>query len=146
MRVETWIPPTSHPNRIQTVKVRELEERGAVATPVVESLMRHNVELFGKLARLNTRISNEFVEQAGTIRKPGHLADYITAQTPKLVQERIVPEKQIILEELDQEERLEKVSTALINEIEMLELDERIRSKVRQQIERTSASFGCVSS
>lgn len=141
VRVETWIPPASHPNRIQTVKVRRLEERGAVTTPTVESLMRHNVELFGKLARLNSRVSNEFVEQAGTIRKSGHLADYITAQTPKLVQERIVPEKQAILEELDQEERLEKVSTALINEIEMLELDERIRSKVRLQIDKNQREF-----
>jgi ATP-dependent Lon protease len=141
VRVEAWNSPATHPNRVQTVTVRELEERGAVLTPAVESLMRHNVELFGKLSRLNSRITNEILEQATAIRKPGHLADYITAQMPKLVTDRIVPEKQALLEELDQEERLERVSTALVNEIEMLELDERIRSKVRQQIDKNQREF-----
>lgn len=141
VRVEAWLSPNTHPNRVQMVKVHELEERGTVVTDAIESLMRHNVELFTRLSRLNNRVSSEVIEQAATIRKPGYLADYIAAQMPKLVTERIVPEKQAVLEELDQSERLEKVSTALINEIEMLELDDRIRSKVRQQIDKNQREF-----
>ncbi len=141
VRVENFLPLSSTPNRVPTVEVRELQERGAVVTPQAEALMHHTIDLYTQLAGLNSRVSAESVEQISTIRKPGHLADYIGAHMPKVSTEKAVPEKQALLEELDQQERLEKVSVALAGEIDMLELDSRIRNKVRQQIDKNQREF-----
>ncbi|MEI6046360.1 MAG: endopeptidase La, partial [Chloroflexota bacterium] len=141
VRVESFLPLSSSPSRVPTVEVRELQERGTVLTPQVEALMHHAIDLYSQLASLNNRVTAESVEQIGTIRRPGHLADYVAAHMPKVSMERAVPEKQALLEELDQQERLEKVGVILAGEIDMLELDSRIRNKVRQQIDKNQREF-----
>ncbi|HEX2915257.1 MAG TPA: endopeptidase La [Chloroflexia bacterium] len=141
VRIDSFRPTTNHPNRVQMVEVHELEERGSVSTPQTESLMRHVVELYGQLASLSTRINSDSVEQAGAIKKPGLLADYVAAHLPKVAADKVVPDKQAILEELDQAERLERVSVMLAGEIELLEMDSRIRNKVRQSIDKNQREF-----
>jgi ATP-dependent Lon protease len=141
VRVENFLPLSSNPNRVPTVQVRELQERGSVVTPQTEALMHHTVDLYNQLAGLNSRVTAESVEQVSTIRRPGHLADYIAAHMPKVSSEKAVPEKQAMLEELDQYERLEKIGVAIAGEIDMLELDSRIRNKVRQQIDKNQREF-----
>ena len=54
---------------------------------------------------------------------------------------RTVPDKQAVLEELDQFERLERVNVMLAGEIELLEMDNRIRNKVRQSIDKNQREF-----
>ncbi len=141
VRIEAFLPLNTNPNRVPTVEVRELQERGSIVTPQVEAQMRHTVDLFNQLAGLNNRVSADVAEQVSTIRRPGHLADYIAAHLPKSTQEKAVPEKQGILEELDQHERLDKISVAIAEEIDILELDSRIRNRVRQQIDKNQREF-----
>ena len=141
VRVEAFLPLSSNPNRVPTVEVRELQERGTVVTPQVEALMHHTIELYNQLAGANNRVTAESVEQINNIRRPGHLADYIAAHMPKISPEKAIPEKQATLEELDQQERLEKISVAVAGEIDMLELDSRIRNRVRQQIDKNQREF-----
>jgi ATP-dependent Lon protease len=107
----------------------------------VEALMHHTIDLYNQLASLNSRVTAESVEQISTSRRPGHLADYIGAHMPKVSTEKAVPEKQALLEELDQQERLEKVGVILAGEIDILELDSRIRNKVRQSIDKNQREF-----
>jgi ATP-dependent Lon protease len=135
------MPLNSHPNRVQLVQIYELQDGPFEVTTQVDSLMRHINELYNQLSGLNNRISNESVEHAVTIKAPGFLADYIAAHLPKTSSDRIVPEKQPVLEELNIEERLNKVSVSLATEIELLELDGRIRNKVRQQIDKNQREF-----
>ncbi len=141
VRIEQFMPLSSHPNRVQLVRITELEEPAINLTPSVESLQRHSLELYSQLSSLNNRITAESVEQAGAIRNPGQLADFLAAHMPKNNNDRIVLEKQPILEEMDLEERLNKISVLLASEIEILELEGRIRNKVRQQIDKNQREF-----
>ncbi len=141
VRIDNFKANTNHPNRVQMVEVHELEERGSIVTEATESMMRHTVELYTQLSTLSSRISSDSVEQAATFKKPGALADYIAAHMPKVVAEKTVPDKQNILEELDQHERLERLSIMLAGEIELLETDSRVRNKVRQSIDKNQREF-----
>lgn len=104
--------------------------------PVVDALMRHLVELFSRYAQLNNKVPADAVETVRGVRHPGYLADLLAAH--------VVPdphERQAVLEQLDQAERLERVGGVLTNELEVLELDQRIRNKVRSQIDKNQREF-----
>jgi ATP-dependent Lon protease len=141
VRIIAFKPVSGHPNRVQMVEIQELEEQISADSFQADSLLRHTAELYGQLATLSNRISSESVEQAAGLKKPGLLADFIAAHMPKVAVEKTVPDKQAVLEELDQMKRLERVSTMLAGEIELLELDSRIRNKVRQSIDKNQREF-----
>ncbi len=104
--------------------------------PVVEALMRHLVELFSRYAAMNSKVPAEAVETVRAVRHPGYLADLLAAH--------VVPdahERQAILEQMDQIERLEHVGAVLTGELDVLELDQRIRNKVRSQIDKNQREF-----
>ena len=99
--------------------------------------MRHLVELFTRYAQLNTKVPADAVETVRAVRHPGYLADLLRGRTS-------CPdphERQAVLEELDQAERLERVGAVLTNELDVLELDQRIRTKVRAQIDKNQREF-----
>jgi ATP-dependent Lon protease len=141
VRIDGFRPVASHPNRVQLVEVHTLEELGGVVTPQVEATMRHTGELYTQLGTLSTRVGTDSVDQANAFKRPGPLADYVAAHMPKVAASTTVPDKQAILEELDQFERLERVNVMLAGEIELLEMDNRIRSKVRQSIDKNQREF-----
>jgi ATP-dependent Lon protease len=118
-----------------SVQVSDLAEKVGYG-PAVDALMRHLVELFSRYAALNTKVPADAVETVRAVRHPGYLADLLAAH--------VVPdphERQAVLAELDQAERLERVGTVLTNELEVLELDQRIRTKVRQSIDKNQREF-----
>jgi len=118
-----------------TVQVSEVAEKLGTG-PVVDALMRHLVEFFSRYAQLNNKVPADAVETVRAVRHPGYLADLIAAH--------VVPdahERQAVLEQLDQAERLERVGGVLGNELEVLELDQRIRNKVRSQIDKNQREF-----
>jgi ATP-dependent Lon protease len=141
VKIDKFLPLSGQPTRVQMVQIEELSETNLVPNPAIESLMRQAAELYSQLATLNSRVTADSVEQVSTIRRPSHLADYITSHMPKISTDKLVPEKQAILEELDAEVRLFKVCTNLQTEIDLWELDGRIRNKVRQQIDRNQREF-----
>ncbi|NWJ48568.1 MAG: endopeptidase La [Chloroflexi bacterium] len=141
VKITRFLPLSAHPNRVQLVESVNLPEINVPYSPQIEGMMRHAKELFNQLAGLNSRISPESLEYASGIRSSGYLADYIAAHLPKASSERIVPEKQPILEEVNVEERLNQICVILATEIELLELDGRIRNKVRQQIDKNQREF-----
>ncbi|MCL6641482.1 MAG: AAA family ATPase, partial [Candidatus Rokubacteria bacterium] len=78
----------------------------------------------------------EVVEVASTIELPGSLADHVTHHLP------IDPHvKQSVLEIIDHQERLERVHYLVANEVEILELDQRLRARVRQQMDRNQREY-----
>ncbi len=117
------------------VQVSDIAEKLADG-PAVEALMRHLVELFGRYAQFNNKVPADAVETVRAVRHPGYLADLLAAH--------MVPdahERQAVLEELDQTARLERVGGVLTGELDVLELDQRIRNKVRSQIDRNQREF-----
>ncbi len=141
VRIDNFRTVSGHPSRIQLVEIHKLEELGGVVTPEVEAMMRHTTELYSQLGTLSTRVGADSVDQANSLKRPGPLADYVAAHIPKAAANTTVPDKQAILEELDQFQRLESINVMLAGEIELLEMDNRIRNKVRQSIDKNQREF-----
>ncbi|EQD71839.1 DNA-binding ATP-dependent protease La [mine drainage metagenome] len=97
---------------------------------------RSTLGAFEDYVKLNRRIPPEVVQSVGNIGEPGHLADAIMAHVS------LTPaQKQQVLECLDFKERLEKVLELLQSEIEVLQIDRRIRGRVKQQMERGQREY-----
>ena len=118
-----------------TVQVSDLAEQVGHG-PAVEALMRHLVEQFAHYAALNTKVPADAVDTVRAVRHPGYLADLLAAH--------VVPDphqRQAVLADLDQAGRLESVGAVLGGELEVLEIDQRIRNKVRQSMDRNQREF-----
>jgi ATP-dependent Lon protease len=106
--------------------------RGAQADAVV----RHATSLFERYAQLNRRFSVEDINSIVAIKTAARLSDTLAAH---LVTDMEL--QQDLLETLDPMERLEKICVIMGNEIEILELETTIRSRVRSQVDRTQKEF-----
>ncbi len=102
----------------------------------VEALMRGVKSTFEQYVKLNKRIPPEMLASVSTIDDASRLADTIVAHlTLKL------PDKQSILEIVSAGERLEKLMSLMQSEIEILQVERRIRSRVKKQMEKTQREY-----
>jgi ATP-dependent Lon protease len=104
--------------------------------PQADALVRHATSLFERYAQLNRRFSVEDINSIVSIKTPARLSDMLAAH---LVTD--AHQQQDLLETLDVLERLEKICVIMGNEIEILELESTIRSRVRSQVDRTQKEF-----
>ncbi|MEW6515987.1 MAG: endopeptidase La [candidate division FCPU426 bacterium] len=102
----------------------------------VKALMRNNVELFEQYARLNKKVSADVVSSVNHIEETGRLADIIAANLWSKIED-----KQKLLEAVDIRERLELLSHQLLAEIEILEIERRIKGRVRKQMEHSQKEY-----
>lgn len=112
------------------VKARVVAEE-PTQTREITALMRATLSLFQKCVDLNPQLPEEAYIYALNIDEPGWLAD-LAASVLNLT----VAERQELLETFDVTERLRRVSALLGRELEVLELEERIQSQVRQEVDR----------
>lgn len=104
--------------------------------PHADALVRHTTNLFERYAQLNRRFSVEDINSIVALKAPTRLSDMLAAH---LVTD---PEQQQdLLETLDPLARLEKICVIMGNEIEILELEATIRSRVRSQVDRSQKEF-----
>ncbi|KAB2902605.1 MAG: endopeptidase La [Anaerolineae bacterium] len=127
-RVEIIEIEQSHPFFV--VKARPIE------TPYkpsrhAEALMRAVLTLFERCVKLNRSISQEAYIYAINIDDPGWLADLIASTLPLKHHE-----KQEILEKFDPVERLHRISVLLGRELDVLELEEQIQTRVKKEVQR----------
>ncbi|MCK9582512.1 MAG: endopeptidase La [Endomicrobiales bacterium] len=108
----------------------------SVLTPETQALMRRSVSLFEQYVKLNARIPLEIGVAVANINDAGRLADTIASHMSVKVFE-----KQSILELANPSERLEKLVQILSSEIEILNIDRRIQSRVRTQIEKSQKEY-----
>jgi ATP-dependent Lon protease len=101
-----------------------------------EALVRHATSLFEKYAQLNRRFSNEDISSVIALKNPSRLADVLAAH---VVTDHVA--QMDLLETLDPTDRLEKICVALGNEIEVLELEAKIRQRVRQQVDKNQKEY-----
>jgi ATP-dependent Lon protease len=131
------------------VKIVEYEEqepflKAAVTKPIepspsgpqTEALVRHAISLFEKFAQLNRRFSNEDISSVINLKSPARLADVLAAH---VVNEHTT--QMDLLETIDPLDRLEKICVVLGNEIEVLELEAKIRQRVRQQVDKNQKEY-----
>ncbi|HID51123.1 MAG TPA: AAA family ATPase, partial [Anaerolineae bacterium] len=97
-----------------------------------EALMRAVLTLFEKTVSLNRSMPEDAYTFAINIDEPGWLADFITSTLDINLETR-----QDILETIDPGTRLQKVSIVLAQELEVLELEDQIHSRVQQEMEQS---------
>ena len=102
----------------------------------VDAMVRHTTSLFERYAQLNRRFSAEDINSIVALKTAARLSDMLAAHVVTDPQQQ-----QDLLETLDALARLEKICVIMGNEIEILELEATIRSRVRSQVDRTQKEF-----
>ncbi len=118
--------------KVRAVPVYVDEER----TLAVEAMMRAVLSLFEKVVRLSRTLPDDSYIMAMNVDDPGWLADLI-ASTLALD----TAHRQEILETLDPEERLRRLSIMLMQELDVLELESRIHNQVQKELDRSQREF-----
>ncbi len=103
---------------------------------ITEALVRNVVTSFENYAKLSKKIPSEVMVQLGSPDDPAKLADTVAAHLPVKL-----PDKQAVLELPTTREQMEKLLTLLDAEIEILEIEKRIRGRVKKQMEKTQKEF-----
>ena len=98
-------------------------------TPRTEALIRSTYELFERYAELSPRMTGDVLISVLASEDPGYIADYIAQNIAMRASD-----KQAILEELQPVRRLTKLAHALSREVSVLELEQEVQSKVREQL------------
>ncbi|HEX4299558.1 MAG TPA: LON peptidase substrate-binding domain-containing protein, partial [Gammaproteobacteria bacterium] len=99
-------------------------------------LMRSALSLFDQYVKLNKKIPPEILTSLAGIDAPGRLADTIAAHMQLKLEE-----KQKILEIEEVRERLEHVMALIEGEIDVLQIEKRIRTRVKQQMEKSQREY-----
>ncbi|QYJ08305.1 endopeptidase La [Qipengyuania flava] len=102
----------------------------------VLAMMRQVVEQFGEYAKLNKKLGEEAADQLTDIDDAGELADTIAASINAKVSD-----KQALLVEKDPLKRLEMVMSYMEGELSVLQVERRIRGRVKRQMEKTQREY-----
>ena len=105
-------------------------------TPRTEALIRSAYELFETYTELSPRMTNDVLIHVLSSEDAGYIADYITQNIAMRV-----GDKQAILEELQPVRRLERLCQALRREVEILQLEQGMQAKVREQLTRSQRDY-----
>src|SRR6266567_9041159 len=107
-----------------------------VKGPQADALVRHATSLFERYAQLSRRFSVEDINSIVALKTAPRLSDTLAAHIVTDMEQQ-----QDLLETFEPMERLEKICVIIGNEIEILELETTIRSRVRSQVDRTQKEF-----
>ena len=102
----------------------------------LEALGRSAISQFEQYVKLNKKIPPEVIVSLNQIEEPGKLADTITSHLALKI-----AEKQEILEIDSVAERLERVIAFMESEIGVLQVEKRIRNRVKRQMEKTQREY-----
>ena len=117
------------------VEVDEVEEVQGDESEM-EALLRSVNTAFESYVKLNKKIPPEMAGTVASIDEPSRLADTIVSHLGVKLED-----KQSLLETFNVSERLEKVLGFMRSEMEILEVEKRIRSRVKKQMEKTQKEY-----
>jgi ATP-dependent Lon protease len=133
----------------QRARIDEIADQrthySATATPVspgpvdsteVEAMRRALVAQFDQYVKLNKKIPPEILTSLAGIEEPGRLADTVAAHLPLKLEQ-----KQKVLETFDVKQRLESLLGQLEAEIDILQVEKRIRGRVKRQMEKSQREY-----
>jgi ATP-dependent Lon protease len=121
--------------RFLLVDAEDVEET-IERTVELEALMRSVQSTFEAYVKLNKRIPPEMLTSVASIDDPARLADTIVAHLSLKLQD-----KQSILETESPARRLEKLYELMQGEIEILQVEKKIRTRVKKQMEKTQKEY-----
>ena len=102
----------------------------------LDTIRTHVVAKFAKFVSMTPHLPDELQVVVTNIKDPGKLTDLIASNLNVSVEE-----KQDLINALDVKERLEKLSTILNREIELLELGHKIQSQVQSELNKNQKEF-----
>ncbi|HMU99681.1 MAG TPA: LON peptidase substrate-binding domain-containing protein, partial [Rhodocyclaceae bacterium] len=117
----------------------------ATATPLtpagvedheIEAMRRAVVAQFDQFVKLNKKIPPEVLSSIAGIEDAGRLADTIAAHLPLKLEQ-----KQEILEMGNVRERIDRLLSQLETEIDILQVEKRIRGRVKRQMEKSQREY-----
>ncbi len=135
----------------QRATVTHIEDDGeshfvATVTPIepatdqddaeVEALRRAVMQQFDQYVKLNKKIPPEILTSIASIDEPGRLADTIAAHLPLKLES-----KQNVLDLASVKERLENLFEQIEREVDILNVDKKIRGRVKRQMEKNQRDF-----
>lgn len=113
-----------------------IQEEERSGDPELDALMRSTLALFEQYIKMNKKIPAELLPSLASMDSPGRLADTIVAHLSLRLDQ-----KQQVLELADVKERLEHVLSQIEGEIEVLQIEKKIRSRVKQQMEKSQREY-----
>jgi ATP-dependent Lon protease len=102
----------------------------------IEALRRAVMQQFDQYVKLNKKIPAEILSSIASIDDAGRLADTIAAHLPLKLEH-----KQAVLDLDTVAKRLENLFEQLVREVEILNVDKRIRGRVKRQMEKSQRDF-----
>jgi ATP-dependent Lon protease len=127
----------------QVIDLRTHWVADASAVPVepaqpaeVEAMRRALLSAFDQYVKLNKKIPPEILTSLAGIDEPGRLADTVAAHLPLKLEQ-----KQQVLEMIDVKGRLEHLLSQLETEIDILQVEKRIRGRVKRQMEKSQREY-----
>ena len=102
----------------------------------VEAMRRALIAQFDQYVKLNKKIPPEILTSLIGIEEAGRLADTIAAHLPLKLEQ-----KQEVLEMFDVKQRLEHLLSQLETEIDILQVEKRIRGRVKRQMEKSQREY-----
>ena len=111
-------------------------DEGDDQSPEIKALMRSVLDVFDDYVKLNTRIPPEMLVSVRTIEDPGRLADTIVAHVALKLKD-----KQELLETPTPSKRLERLGELMQGEIEIRQVEKKLRSRVKKQMEKQQKEF-----
>ncbi|MBE5073431.1 endopeptidase La [Erythrobacteraceae bacterium E2-1 Yellow Sea] len=112
------------------------EQAQTVSGSEVTALMRQVVEHFGEYAKLNKKLGEEAATDLSEVDDAGVLADTIAAAINAKV-----ADKQALLTEASPLKRLEMVMSFMEGELSVLQVERKIRGRVKRQMEKTQREY-----
>jgi ATP-dependent Lon protease len=102
----------------------------------IEALRRAVMQQFDQYVKLNKKIPPEILTSISSIDDPGRLVDTIAAHLPLKLEN-----KQVVLDLSDVKARLENLFEQLDREVDILNVDKKIRGRVKRQMEKNQRDF-----
>lgn len=114
----------------------ELLDSGCVDALELDALSRSAISQFEQYVKLNKKVPPEILSSLAGIDDPSRLADTIAMHLSVKIEE-----KQKILELIDTYKRLEYIISLMESEIDLLQVEKRIRGRVKSQMEKSQREY-----
>jgi ATP-dependent Lon protease len=116
--------------------VVEAETKSRTKASEIEALRRAVMQQFDQYVKLNKKIPPEILTSISSIDDPGRLADTIAAHLPLKLDN-----KQAVLDLSGVRDRLENLFEQIEREVDILNVDKKIRGRVKRQMEKNQRDF-----
>ena len=127
---------TLHPGEYYTADVTTEPDAESYDEKELDVLGRSVISQFEQYVKLNKKVPGEVLQALAGIDHPGRLADTVAAHMALKL-----PEKQKVLEIFELRPRLDHVLLAIEGEMEVLQIEKRIRGRVKGQMEKSQREY-----